>query len=131
MTKESRCTAEGLVLALAGYSLGRISGGCLGITTATVRHCSSSILKRIGGVPLQADGVEIPSYYDPRYNCEMEIIRFDSRRPNTKYAAIIEQVSARMASVPVIARPTNRNTSPSATVFHEHAGWAVHAAAAR
>ena len=56
---ESRCTSEGLVLALAGYSLGRIRGGCLGITTATVRHCSSSILRRLGGAPL-ASGESTP-----------------------------------------------------------------------
>src|SRR5215212_2543785 len=57
VAKESRCTSEGLLLALAGYSLGRICGGCLGITTATVRHCSSSILRRLGGAPLDADGL--------------------------------------------------------------------------
>src|SRR4051812_45115959 len=69
---ESRCTSEGLLLALAGYSLGRICGDCLGITTATVRHCSSSILRRLGGAPLEASDGQVPSYYDPKYKCEME-----------------------------------------------------------
>ena len=103
VSEESRCTSEGLVLALAGYSLGRICGGCLGITTATVRHCSSSILRRIGGAPLSADGAPVPSYYDPRYGCEMEILRFDSRRPNPKFNDLIERLRERMASVPIVA----------------------------
>jgi len=101
VAKESRCTSEGLLLALAGYSLGRICGGCLGITTATVRHCSSSILRRLGGSPLES----VPAYYDPTYDCEMEILRFDSRNPNAKYADVIELLREKMANVKVIALP--------------------------
>lgn len=103
VSERSRCTSEGLVLALAGYSLGRICGGCLGITTATVRHCSSSILRRIGGAPLAADGTPVPSYFDPRYGCEMEILRFDSRRPNPKFNDLIEKLREAMASVSIVA----------------------------
>jgi len=103
VSEQSRCTSEGLVLALAGYSLGRICGDCLGITTATVRHCSSSILRRLGGAPLAADGAPVPSYYDPRYGCEMEILRFDSRRPNPKFNSLIERLREGMASVSILA----------------------------
>lgn len=109
VSEQSRCTSEGLVLALAGYSLGRILGDCLGITTATVRHCSSSILRRLGGAPLQADGTPVPSYYDPRYDCEMEILRFDSRQPNPKYNLLIEHLRDKMASVPVIGYSAAQN----------------------
>lgn len=104
VSKNSRCTSEGLVLALAGYSLGRLRGGCLGITTATVRHCSSSILRRIGGEPLEADGAAVPSYYDPRYKCEMEILRFDSRNPAAKFGKLIDRLRDKLAAVPVITR---------------------------
>jgi hypothetical protein len=103
VSKQSRCTSEGLVLALAGYSLGRLRGGCLGITTATVRHCSSSILRRIGGAPLEADGATVPSYYDPRYKCEMEILRFDSRKPAAKFSKLVDCLQEKMATIPVIA----------------------------
>jgi hypothetical protein len=103
VSESSRCTSEGLVLALAGYSLGRICGGCLGITTATVRHCSSAILRRLGGAPLAADGSPVPSYFDPRYGCEMEILRFDSRRPNPKFNDLIERLREKMASVSILA----------------------------
>jgi hypothetical protein len=100
-----RRTSEGLVLALAGFSLGRICGDCLGITTATMRHCSASILRRLGGAPLSVGGTALPSYYDPRYRCEMEILRFDSRHPSEKYTSLIEAVCEQMANVLVVARP--------------------------
>jgi len=102
----SRCTSEGLVLALAAYSLGRFFGGALGMTTATVRHGSSRILRRLGGKPLEADGVTVPPYYDPRYKCEMELLRFDSRRPRAKYAGVIELLRQKLADVPVVVAPT-------------------------
>lgn len=105
VARQSRCTAEGLVLALATYGLGRISGGVLGITTATSRHRSSSILRRLGGSPLEADGRIVPPYYDPHYQCVMEIIRFDSRAPNTRFDGLVEQLHAKLLEIPVIARP--------------------------
>jgi hypothetical protein len=99
----NRCSSDGLVLALAGFSLGRVCGGVLGLTTATVRHCSSTILRRLGGASLEHDGVTIPAYYDPKYKCEMELLRFDSRRPNPKYSGLIETLRERLADVLVIA----------------------------
>jgi hypothetical protein len=103
VAKESRRTSEGLVLALAGFSLGRICGGTLGITTATVRHCSSTILRRLGGSPLEVDGTAVPAYYDPKYKCMMELLRFDSRRPNAKYVGLVERLREMLPHVPVIA----------------------------
>jgi hypothetical protein len=102
VAKESRCTSEGLVLALAAYSLGRILGGALGITTATVRHSSSTILRRVGGSHLEVDGTTVPPYYDPNYKCEMELLRFDSRRPNAKFGNLIEQLKDKLARASVI-----------------------------
>jgi len=125
VSEQSRCTSEGLVLALAGYSLGRIAGGCLGITTATVRHCSSSILRRLGGAPLDADGKPVPSYYDPRYKCEMEILRFDSRYPNPKFAGLIERLREKMASVQVVALAPVLQTFQSSKTFIDPRAWAA------
>lgn len=103
VSQQSRCTSEGLLLALAAYSLGRFLGGAVGFTTATVRHCSSTILRRLGGRLLEVDGQEIPAYYDPKYKCHMELLRFDSRRPNPKYRDLIDMISAKLSNVAVIA----------------------------
>ncbi len=102
---ESRCTGEGLLLALATYGLGRICGGVLGITTATIRHRSASVLCRLGGRPLQVDDTVIPPYFDPHYQCVMEIIRFDSRMPNPKFNGLVETLHDKLLEIPVVARP--------------------------
>ena len=95
----SRHTANGLILALGLFSLGRLRGECLGFTTATVRHCSSSILRTLGYKPLEAQGQPVPTYFDPRYGCDMEMLQFDSRRPNARYAGLIEQLREKLANV--------------------------------
>jgi hypothetical protein len=110
VSERSRCTSEGLVLALAGYSLGQLLGGALGMTTATVRHCSSTILRRLGGSDLKAGTETIPSYYDPRYKCEMELLRFDSRRPNAKYKGLVDVLCEKLSEVMVIS-PTARTVA--------------------
>ena len=101
LAPELRCTTEALHIALASYALGELLGGCLGLSTATVRHHSSSILRRLGGNTLVWDGRPLPPYYDPAYRCEMEIVRFDSRLPNPKYQALVNQLKAELAMAPV------------------------------
>lgn len=103
VAEHSRCSSEGLVLALAGYSLGRVLGGAIGMTTATVRHCSSTILRRLGGTNLKIGEQTIPSYYDPRYKCEMELLRFDSRHPSPKYNGVVELLKKKLGEVLVVA----------------------------
>ena len=100
--KERRGTPEGLMMALATYGLSRVLGGALGITTANVAHSCSSILQRLGGSHLEFDGATIPSYFDPRYNTDIDLLRFDSRCPSTKYVGLIDIVKEKLAYIPVI-----------------------------
>jgi len=112
----SRRRSEGLVLALAAYSLGRLFGGALGLTTATVRHHSSAILRRLGGSCLEANGSPLPPYYDPRYNCQMELLRFDSRQPSFAYAGAIDLLKEQIVRS-LVVRPepeTVHATEPEA-----------------
>jgi hypothetical protein len=99
-----RYTLDPLRMVLATCGLFRLLGGSTGVATATVRHGSAAILRRIGLAPLTIDGVELPAYYDPQYRCEMEALRFDSDFPHPKYAAAISALSAELESVPVISR---------------------------
>jgi hypothetical protein len=101
LTEEVRGTTEALRMALATFSLARLLGGGLGISTVTMRHCSASILRRIGGRSFESDGMELPSYYDPQYKCDMEMLRFDSRCPNPKYQGWIDEVQNHLATIPV------------------------------
>jgi len=102
--EELRATTEALRIVIAAYALAEALGGCLGITTATFRNQSSSILRRLGGCGLMADGVELPAYYDPAYRCQMEILRFNSATPNPKFLSWAARMRIEITRVPVVCR---------------------------
>jgi hypothetical protein len=102
VAEELRCSVEALRIALGVYSLAQSLGGCVGISAATRRHHSSSILRRIGGRPLAADGAELPPYFDPQYGCEMEMLRFESHSPNPRYNSWIGEIRAHLQTAPVV-----------------------------
>jgi hypothetical protein len=95
--------ADCLMLVLATYALSQSLGGALVMATATVRHSSAPILRRMGGASLEGPGYVVPSYFDPRYQCEMELLRFDTRRPIAKFAPLVGLIKAQLRTVPVIA----------------------------
>ncbi len=103
LAQELRGTTEALRIALATCGWAQALGGCLGISTVTARNGSASILRRIGGRPLEVDGEELPPYFDPFYKCEMEILRFDSRHPASRYAPWVEQIRSHLFNVQVIS----------------------------
>jgi hypothetical protein len=114
---ESRRTSGPLTMALAVYGFSRRHGGALGMTTATVRHCSAVILQRLGGSRFEVDGATLPPYYDPRYDCMMEMLRFDSRHPNPKYLWLIDQLRDKLTQVQVITRPAQALAAASFEAF--------------
>jgi hypothetical protein len=112
LTDEFRSSPEAIKIALSAYSLARTLGGCIGITTATVRHSSASILRRIGGQMLQSGGVEIPTYFDPRYKCQMVILRFDSSAPNPRYSMWVDELEACLPFTQVLSPPPLAESIP-------------------
>lgn len=116
-----RGTSEALRMALAMYGMSQAFGGSVGISTVTRRHCSSSILRRIGGRSLEYAGVELPAYDDPQFKCTMEILRFYSWAPNPRYNVWIEEIQQELSAVPVLSpesRTVPRNQlQPSSSAF--------------
>jgi hypothetical protein len=96
-----RCSTEAARLALGVFAFGQLIGGAIGITTATLRNHSASILQRIGGRPLEANGSDIPVYYDPQHLSEMQILRFDSGSCERKYSSIVEHLRTELQLSPV------------------------------
>ena len=103
LENELRCSMEALRMVLATYALSQVLGDARGVSTATTRNGSASILRRIGGSSVFADGVELPKYFDPHYNCEMELLRFDCAWLNPRYAVWVEQLRAELFAAPVYA----------------------------
>ncbi len=97
-----RFTRAALCTALGTYALAQLLGGAVGLATATVRNCSASILKRLGGKPLRGEQSALPSYFDPKYGCQMEALSFDSERPNAVFARQIEAIREGLRHVPVV-----------------------------
>lgn len=110
ITEELRRTPEALRIALGTYALAGLLGGCIAITTATIRHHSAYILRKIGGSSIMSGQEELPPYYDLEYDCEMQLLKFDYAHPNPSMAVWIEQLRQELASVEVIQR---RSPSPA------------------
>lgn len=102
LSREIRATSMALKTVLATYAWSDLLGGALGITTATQRNDSAAILRRLGGSPLVCDGEEMPAYFDERYQCQMEVLRFDSRELNPRYRSMLNEVRAQVATAPVV-----------------------------
>jgi hypothetical protein len=102
VAEDRRWTTDPLRMILGVWGLSKVLGGCVGVATATVRHGSAVILRRIGLRSMVADGVELPPYYDPHYGCEMEALRFDSDLPNPKYKNWIEELRRSLEAAPMV-----------------------------
>lgn len=103
LEEELRHSTAALEMFMNVCALAKQFGGAVAITTATIRHHSSSILRRLGGSTLVGeDGVELPPYYDPQYRCEMEVLQFDTDFPNPRYMDRIEECRQHLPNVPAI-----------------------------
>jgi hypothetical protein len=121
LIEKLRYTPEAVRISMNVYALMKLFGGALAVTTATVRHRSSSILRKLGGLGFSSGGVELPSYYDPQYNCEMEILSFDSDHPNPKYSGWIQECHRKLKNLTVLcADPCEIYDTP--TLEYEMAG---------
>jgi hypothetical protein len=118
LTPELRCTTEALSIALGSYAIGELLGGCLGLSTATVRHHSASILRRLGGSTFRWEGQELPCYFDPAYQCEMEVVRFDSRLPSPKFRSVVDQIIAELPLAQVLCSTKESNTISTSSFDH-------------
>ena len=108
-----RCGWEALRIVLSTYGLLQLLGGCIGMATATVRHGSADILRKIGLSRLCAGEAPLPPYYDPQYGCLMEMLTFDSRRANGRFMGWIDELASHLTSVSVIAsEPSHRSPVP-------------------
>jgi hypothetical protein len=108
ITEALRCTIEALRMILTAFALAQASGGALGITNANLQGCSASILRRIGGQRLMAEGVELPSYAETGYgSLETEVLCFDSSRLNPRYQKWMQECAAHLPHVRVIRQVPN------------------------
>ena len=120
LAEEWRGTMAALKMLVASYAWATLMGGCRCACTATVRHGSASILRRIGGEALECHGQELPPYEDPAYGCTMELLRFDSRYPNPRFAPLVRQVEAELSQSMIITNSSAKMTSKVDLLYQPH-----------
>jgi hypothetical protein len=99
-----RCSTEAIRMLSMMYAFSQLTGGAIALSTATTRHNSAAILRRTGGRSLEFEGDEVPPYYDPHYDCNMEVLCFDSRFPNPRYAGWICEFREALFHIPIVSR---------------------------
>ena len=99
---EFRGTTMAITTAMTTYALGYSLGGFVGLTTATVRHCSSRMMRKLGGHSFSVAGEAVPTYFDPQYGCDMELLRFDSAVTSRRYSTLLGQVVRTLQHMPVV-----------------------------
>ncbi len=109
LAEEWRNTRAALEILVGSYALAQMLGGCIGACTATARHGSSSMLRRIGGTSFVVGAEELPSYEDPQYSCRMELLRFDSRAPGARFAPLVSQLKAKLSDIVPITPEASRD----------------------
>jgi hypothetical protein len=125
ISADHRCGWEALRIVLSTYGLLQLLGGCVGLATATVRHGSAKILRKIGLAGISADDGPLAPYYEPQYGCLMEMLRFDSRRANERFTDWIEELTSCLPTAPVIASVPSTRTVRTWTGAPVRAAWEI------
>ncbi len=95
---EIRCSTAALNIVLTTYALATRLGGGIGITTATTRHNSASILRRLGG----SNFAGLPAYYDPEYGTTIEMIQFDQNHLSQQYRNKMRKIALELEDVEIV-----------------------------
>lgn len=102
MSDRFRGTRQFLLSVLASYAFVRLIPGAFAICPATERNGSAAILRRMGGCLLEALNSAIPPYFDARYGCKMQMLRFDARTSLPRYEENVQELMASLIEAPVI-----------------------------
>lgn len=111
LAESLRHSTEAIRIALGAFCWARLLGGAVGLTTATVRNHSASILQRLGGSPLECDGRTLPKYFDPQYGCEMAILRFTDACYSVRYHNMVRELTEELAGAAVVTPAANEWTT--------------------
>jgi hypothetical protein len=102
LQKDLRGGPDAVGIALSAFAWSQLMGGSLAFVTASVKHGSASILKRLGGSLLTFAGTEIPRYFDSRYGCEMELLKIHTRGLNPRFESVMAPLRDALMVTPVL-----------------------------
>jgi hypothetical protein len=114
LAEDLRGSTEALSIVVGVLAWGQLFGGGVGFMTATVRHGSSTILRRLGGSPVDVEGRPATAYFDPAYGCDMELLRFDCQKLNPRFGALLDRTRRLLMGAPVIVASSEAAASMAA-----------------
>lgn len=97
-----RGSSEATTIALSAIAWSQLMGECLAYITATVKHGSCSMMRRLGGESVRFGGNEIPRYYEPDYQSEMELLKLQTRTLNPKFDSMLAPLRHSLAAATVL-----------------------------
>jgi hypothetical protein len=116
---------EAFRIALGAFAWSGLTGGAIGITTATFRNHSADILRKLGGQPMRDNDVELPRYFDPQYDCDMQILNFETGGYAPRFHDAVMQQTRELATSAIICTgPTAFRTFFPGFVARAHASAA-------
>jgi hypothetical protein len=105
VSEEHRRSGEAIWLVLSCFAFGRQFGQTRGLCTATVRHQSAAILKKIGGqrwMSHQQPDQNLSAYFDPEYGCDMELLRFQAFGVNPRFEPMLPKAEKLLVEADVL-----------------------------
>lgn len=116
-----RHTMEAFRIALGAFAWSGLTGKAIGITTATFRNHSAEILRKMGGRPMRENGVELPRYFDPQYDCDMQILTFETGGHAPRFHEAVQKQTRDLASSTFICSTPPVPVFLPAFAAHAHA----------
>ena len=103
LSSDLRHGRDAIRLALGCFALAQRLGGAVGICSATHKNHSAKMLRRLGGERLGTATRPLPVFHEPQYDCDMELLRFDSSVVTPSYQGFVDELAWSLAnSVPVL-----------------------------
>jgi hypothetical protein len=75
---QHRNSTKGIILACACWSLAQLLAPGRGVASATLRNQSAPLLRRLGAFSLHHRLKKLTKFFDPVYDCDMELLAFDT-----------------------------------------------------
>jgi hypothetical protein len=130
IAENARKSTLASVLAAAVWSLGRAVGGSAGLSMATMKNNSASILKKMGGFELFSRGVPLAPFFDPYHGSQMELIGFDPSYLNPRLEATVAEIQEFINVLPIITGDGTRGAATRPQYVPGHALSAIRPAQA-
>jgi hypothetical protein len=117
--EDMRGSCEAVSIAIGALAWAQTLDDCIGFLTATAKHGSAAILRRLGARNLQAHGQTIPGYFEPAWGCNAELLRFDTNSLNPRFeAALVSarcQLSTSLVFSAALVHPRNKQVFQNST----------------